>query len=232
LQVDAFILQRPPEALNKDVVETATLAVHRDQGPDPLQPVGPGEGRELRALISVHDLGRAEAMDRLFQRIDTEVRFQRVRDARGQHLAVEPVHNRHQIEEATPHRQVGASGRRYWVRAPQGVRALRKHPSDSDGFGGPGPYVVMQRIDGVRDYTMAGPSGYVASRFQFDVYAATYGASLSLARDLKSVLSGYRSGAVQGVFIDSERNLPAADAGDVSQLFRISIDIIVHHTET
>ena len=56
VQIDAFILQGPPEALNEDVVEAATLAVHRDPRADPFQPVGPGEGRELRpldALLSV-----------------------------------------------------------------------------------------------------------------------------------------------------------------------------------
>ena len=41
------------------------FAVHRDPGPDPLQPVDPGKGRELTALSGVHDLGRAERVDRL-----------------------------------------------------------------------------------------------------------------------------------------------------------------------
>ena len=65
VQVDAFILERPPQALDEDVVEAAALAVHRDPGSNPLQPVGPGEGRELRALIGIHDIWRAEAVDRL-----------------------------------------------------------------------------------------------------------------------------------------------------------------------
>lgn len=116
-----------------------------------------------------------------------------------------------------------AGGRRYWVRAPA---------KNSDGSLLSRPYVVIQRIDGLSDYTMAGPSGYVASRLQFDVYADSFGSSIATARALKETLSGYRSGAIQGVFIDSERNLPAADAGEVSQLFRISIDAIIHHQET
>jgi len=48
-------------------------------GLGPLQPIGPVEGRELAALDGVHDLGRAEPMDRLVQRFDAEVGFQRVR---------------------------------------------------------------------------------------------------------------------------------------------------------
>jgi hypothetical protein len=57
VQVDAFILQGPPEALDEDVVDTAPFAVHRDPGADPLQPVGPGEGRELAALSVFMILG-------------------------------------------------------------------------------------------------------------------------------------------------------------------------------
>ena len=47
VQIDAFIFQGPPETLDEDVVEAAALAVHRDPGADPLQPVGPDEGCEL-----------------------------------------------------------------------------------------------------------------------------------------------------------------------------------------
>ena len=110
VQIDALILQGPPEALNEDVVEAAPLAVHRYPGADPFQPVGPGEGRELRALVTVHDLGRAEAVNRLVEGLDTEVRLQRVRDALGQHLAGEPVHDRDQLEKAPSHGQVSDVG--------------------------------------------------------------------------------------------------------------------------
>ena len=78
VQIDAFILQGPPQTLDEDVVDAAPFAIHRDPGADPFQPVGPGEGRELRPLIGVHDLGRAELVDRLVQRLDAEVSFQRV----------------------------------------------------------------------------------------------------------------------------------------------------------
>lgn len=109
-----------------------------------------------------------------------------------------------------------ASGKRYWVRAPQSTTP---------------PYVVMQRIDGLVNYQLSGPSGYVSSRVQLDVYAASYGSALSVSRAVKEALSGYAGGSIQGIMIDSERNLPAADAGDVNQLFRNSIDIVVHHGE-
>lgn len=80
------------------------FAVHRDPGPDPFQPVDPGEGRELRPVIGVHDLGRAELVDRLVQRFDAEVSLQRVGYPPGQHLPGMPVHDGDQIQE-TPARK-------------------------------------------------------------------------------------------------------------------------------
>jgi hypothetical protein len=109
-----------------------------------------------------------------------------------------------------------AGGRRYWVRAPQ--QAGR-------------PFVVLNRISGLPDYHSQGPSGYVASRVQADCYAETYTAAKQVARAVKAALSGYRGGILQGVFADNERDLPAADAGEVKYLFRTSLDLIVHHSE-
>lgn len=117
-----------------------------------------------------------------------------------------------------------AGGRRYWGRAPQSVT-----PDD-------GPYIVLTRIDGVRDYHMQGASGYVASRVQIDIYALTYTAVRDTVISVRNALSGFigesSSTDIQGIFIDSQRDLPAPDAGEVNHLFRTSIDIIVHHKET
>jgi hypothetical protein len=41
------------------VVQAPALAVHQYLGADPLKQVGPGEGRELAALIRTYNLGRA-----------------------------------------------------------------------------------------------------------------------------------------------------------------------------
>ena len=59
MQIVALILQGLPQALDEDVVEIAPLAIHRDPATDPLQPVGPSEGRDLAALIRVQEFGRA-----------------------------------------------------------------------------------------------------------------------------------------------------------------------------
>lgn len=104
----------------------------------------------------------------------------------------------------------------HWGRAPQGTKPT---------------YITMQVISGLTDYHMQGASGYVSNRIQFDVYGKTYAASKTAARALKNLLSGYKGGVFQGIFLDLERDLPATDAGEVSILFRTSIDFIVHHQE-
>lgn len=110
-----------------------------------------------------------------------------------------------------------AGGKRFWLRVPQGIKP---------------PYAVMQRITGIRDNHFQGASGLVESRVQIDVYDKTYAGVAAMARSVVSILSGRRVGIIQAIFIDSERDLPASDAGDVNALFRKSLDIIIHHKET
>lgn len=73
VEVDAFVFQGPPEALDEDIVQASAFAVHGDPGAAPFQAVGPGEAGELAALVGVHDLGRPEFVDRLSQRFDAEL---------------------------------------------------------------------------------------------------------------------------------------------------------------
>lgn len=98
--------------------------------------------------------------------------------------------------------------------------------------GAPLPRIVLQRIDGLRDYHMQGASGYVVSRVQIDIYSERYLTTKVIVDAVRSLLSGYRGGIFQGIFLDGERDLPAADAGDVKHLFRTSLDFMIHHKET
>jgi hypothetical protein len=107
-----------------------------------------------------------------------------------------------------------AGGRRYWGRAPQNASR---------------PFVIMNVVDGAPSYHMQGSSGYTPYRVQLDCYADTYTATAALASSVKALFSGYVGGLIQAIFIESERNLPAADAGEVTTLFRTSIDITVHY---
>lgn len=103
----------------------------------------------------------------------------------------------------------------YWARAPQTPVPAR-------------PYVVLHLISGVRDYHMQGDDGLVQSRVQIDIYGDNYAAIRGQADAIIGVLSGYRGGVFRGIFIDSERSLPL-EVGDPSELWRLSIDVMVNH---
>ena len=70
---------------------------------DPLQPLDPSEGYEIPPTIRVHDLGRAELVDRL----DADDHLKHVRYWLGQCFPRIPVHAGDQIQEATAHGQMG-----------------------------------------------------------------------------------------------------------------------------
>ena len=78
-------------------------------------------------------------MNGLIQRLDAEVSLQRVRDAPSQHLSGEPVHDRHEVKEAAPHRQVGDVG------TPDLAGAIDLQPAQQIGIG----LVPLPRLAGV-----------------------------------------------------------------------------------
>jgi len=104
----------------------------------------------------------------------------------------------------------------YFVRAPQGKSR---------------PYGLLTVVSGTTDYTNDGTSGLGSARLQIDGYGETYKSARDLVEAILAVLSGFRgerSGvAFKGIFIDSRRDLPASDSGDVTPLFRRSADIII-----
>ena len=71
----------------------------------------PGGARELRSLIGIHDLGLSVFCsvfcDGLVQCLNAEAGVQRVRQPPRKHLARRPIHDRHEIQEPTAHRNVG-----------------------------------------------------------------------------------------------------------------------------
>lgn len=112
---------------------------------------------------------------------------------------------------------VGAiAPRLFWSRATQTPAPAR-------------PYIVLSRISGVRRYHNQGADVLVASRVQIDVYGDTYVSAQDTGNAVIAVLSGYRGGSIQAVFIDSQRDLTGIDGVDPDELFRMSIDVIVHH---
>lgn len=92
------------------------------------------------------------------------------------------------------------------------------------------PRVVLYRISGGPDYTMAGPSGLAEARVQIDCYDATTGAAKALAQSVKTTLSGLRSHPISAAFLDQERDLPPdTDGGGI--IARVSLDFIIHYQE-
>lgn len=95
--------------------------------------------------------------------------------------------------------------------------------------GAASPCVVLHRVGGEREQSMAGPDGVVSSRVQVDCWGVTYTAAKSVARQVVAALNGYRAGAIQRVFIDSERDDQFLDPPD--PLYRTRLDLRVWHTE-
>lgn len=110
-----------------------------------------------------------------------------------------------------------AEGRRYWGREPQDAKR---------------PFVVLHRISQVRTYTFQGDDRLPATRVQVDVYADTYIDARDTSAAIVDLITGYRSGDMRGIFVDSIQDLPATDAGEVNRLFRVSMDLNVWYRET
>lgn len=65
VQVGAFVFRPAPQPLDENVVEESAVPIHRYAQPRSMQSIRRGEGRELRLLMGIHDLGRADLVDGL-----------------------------------------------------------------------------------------------------------------------------------------------------------------------
>ena len=72
VQIDRLVLERPPEALDEDVVHVAALAIHGDTDVGIPERAGEVEAGELAALIRIEDLRPAVSGQRLVQGLDAE----------------------------------------------------------------------------------------------------------------------------------------------------------------
>lgn len=88
------------------------------------------------------------------------------------------------------------------------------------------PYVVLTRIAGARDFHHGGDSGLDDAGVQVDVWADSYAAAKAAVRAIRTVVSGYRGGGLQGVAVESERDLTDQTA-DGRAVFRVSMDLDV-----
>ena len=91
VQIDALILQRPPEALNHSIVDPAAFSVHADLDLRISQNLDPISTCELAALVGVEYLRRAVLGQRLFQGLDAEFRIHRVEQTPCKYLVTVPI---------------------------------------------------------------------------------------------------------------------------------------------
>lgn len=107
----------------------------------------------------------------------------------------------------------------HWVRSPQGSAS---------------PRIVLYRISGLRDMTMRGPSGLVASRVQVDCIGTSYGSAKAVARAVEARLSGFSGWSsgirFDGCFLIGERD-DFEDADTPDKLFRTSLDFNIWHKD-
>ena len=96
------------------------------------------------------------SMNRPLPRVRAEARVQRVRQPPGQDEAARPVHDRHQVEEAALHRDIGDVG------APDGIRPLDRQAAQQIrvnpvlGVRIAGPRRPIDRLKSHQTHQMAG----------------------------------------------------------------------------
>ena len=69
-QIDPFVLDGPPQALDEDVIVATPAPVHADLDPVIPQHLRERVAGELRTLVGIEDLGLAELGERLAERRD------------------------------------------------------------------------------------------------------------------------------------------------------------------
>ena len=158
VQVDRLVFERAPQPLDEDVVHEPAPAVHRDADAGCLKAGGEGYAGKLTALIGIEDLRCAVARQGLLQCVRAEARVQRVRQPPGQDKAARPVHDRHQVEEAALHRDIGDVG------APDVIRPLDRQAAQQIrvnpvlGVRIAGPRRPIDRLKPHQTHQTAGPT--------------------------------------------------------------------------
>lgn len=114
LQIYLFVFEAAPEALDNDVVHAAALAVHAHPNISLEQHPREALAGELASLVAVEDFRLALGQS-LPQSRQAELHLQADGKAPGQDEAAVPVHDGHQVQEATAHGNVGYVDRPHLV---------------------------------------------------------------------------------------------------------------------
>lgn len=98
-----------------------------------------------------------------------------------------------------------------------------KHPQ-----GQPYPAIVLNVIDDGAGYTLEGEDGLDQGRVQVDCYADDYASAKTLSRTVRAVLSGYRGGDFQGIFLDGSGDRYSGASNDITTPSRVSMDFMTN----
>lgn len=94
------------------------------------------------------------------------------------------------------------------------------------------PFVTYRRVSAVRESGFGEDIGIVTSRFQLDMYAATYSGVRAIAEQVRAALQRYRASGTDPEVIDTfiENELETFDA-EPALLHRAVTDIQIHYRE-
>jgi len=96
-----------------------------------------------------------------------------------------------------------------WFTAPQGV---------------PRPHVVLNVIADAEGLVMSGPNGIFEGIVQVDVYGMDRIVTKALARAIRSLLHGYRSGGFKLIRHDRTRDTREGGSNEAERPYRVSMD--------
>ena len=107
--IDQFVFDRPPEALDDNVVDGPAATVHADLNGAVFEDLEEFRGRELRSLVGVED-ERLSPAESIAERIAAKGSFERVGKFPAENEAAVPVDDGRQVEEAVFHPNVSDIG--------------------------------------------------------------------------------------------------------------------------
>src|SRR5258708_20120688 len=115
-QMYFFIFDRAPQPFDEDVVHETAAAVHRNRDASRFKLAGECGAGELGSLVGVEDSRFAISEQSLLQRFDAKAVVDRVRHPPSQNRATGPIDDRHQIQKAARHWDIG------YIRRPHVIR--------------------------------------------------------------------------------------------------------------
>jgi len=94
------------------------------------------------------------------------------------------------------------------------------------------PAITYQRVSGVREHNLSGPSGRARPRFQIDCWDDDYLDAKDLANKVRLCLDGFKGDIntesdVGGIILEADRDIWEESIN----VYRISMDFIIPHFE-